>query len=83
MHRVVSVEPLADRRLRLLFEDGITGEVDLSDLVGNGVFEALTDPAEFAKVYVDPETHTVAWPGDIDLCPDSLYEDLLSGQKAA
>ena len=83
MHRVASVEPLANCRLGLSFDDGVTGEVDLSDMVGTGVFEALSDPAEFAKVYVDPETHTVAWPGDIDLCPDSLYEDLLSGQKAA
>ena len=32
MHRVVSVEPLADCRLKLSFDDGLTGEVDLSDL---------------------------------------------------
>lgn len=83
MHRVVSVEPLAGYRLRLSFSDGVTGEVDLSDIVGEGVFQALRDPAEFAKVQVDPETHTVAWPGGIDLCPDSLYEDVLSQQKAA
>ena len=83
MHRVVSVEPLADRRVRLSFDDGLTGELDLSDMVGTGVFEVLSDPAEFAKVHVDPETHTGAWPGGIDLCPDSLYEDLLNQQRAA
>jgi hypothetical protein len=52
-------------------------------MIGTGVFEVLNDPAEFTKVHVDPETHTVAWPGGIDLCPDSLYEDLLSQEKAA
>lgn len=83
MHRVVSVEPLAEYRLRLSFDDGVVGEVDLSDMVGEGVFEALTDHAEFAKVYVDPKTHTVAWPGEIDLCPDSLYEDVQTRRKAA
>jgi len=83
MHRVTSVEPLSECRLRLTFDDGLAGEVDLSDMVGEGVFEALNDPAEFAKVYVDCETHTVAWPGGIDLCPDSLYEDVQSRQKAA
>jgi len=77
------VKPLADYRLTLSFEDGITGEVDMSDTIGIGVFESLRDPVEFAKVYVDPETHTVAWPGDIDLCPDSLYEDVLNQRKAA
>jgi hypothetical protein len=83
MRRVVSVEPLAEWRLRLTFDDGLAGEVDLSDMVGEGVFGSLVDPAEFGKVYVDPETHTVAWPGGIDLCPDSLYKDVQSQQKAA
>jgi hypothetical protein len=83
MRRVESVKALAQYRLRLRFEDGTEGEVDLSDLVGDGVFKALADPSEFAKVFVDPDTHTVAWAGGIDLCPDSLYEDVLTRQKAA
>lgn len=83
MHRVQSVEPLDNCRLRVSFTDGVIGEVDLSDMIGVGVFEALKDPQEFAKVFVDPETHTVAWPGEIDLCPDSLYEEVRSQQKAA
>ncbi len=83
MHRVVGVEPLEDYRLHLSFSDGLVGEVDMSDLIGHGVFEALSDPAEFAKVFVDPETHTVAWPGEIDLCPDSLHEDVERQQRAA
>lgn len=83
MHRVASVEPLENSRLRISFTDGLTGEVDLSDIVGEGVFSALVDPVEFAKVFLDPRTHTVAWPGDIDLCPDSLYQDVLSQQRAA
>ena len=78
MHRVVSVEPLDNYRLRVSFDDGLTGEIDLSDTIGKGVFAALVDPAEFAKVYVGPETHTVAWPGEIDLCPDALYEDIVA-----
>lgn len=83
MHRVASVEPLANNRLRVTFTDGLVGDVDLSDLVGEGVFASLADPAEFAKVFVDSDTHTVAWPGEIDLCPDSLYEEVRSQQKAA
>jgi hypothetical protein len=34
------------------------------------------DREEFEKVFVDPESETVAWPGGIDLCPDSLYEEV-------
>jgi hypothetical protein len=76
MHRIVNARPLPGYRLRLRFEDGVEGEVDLCELVGKGVFASWTDPAEFAKVSIDPESHTVAWPGDIDLCPESLYEDV-------
>jgi len=83
MHRVASVESLAGYRINLEFTDGLRGEIDLSDMIGKGVFEQLRDQTEFDKVYVDPESHTVAWPGEIDLCPDSLYDEILSKQKAA
>jgi hypothetical protein len=76
MHRVVSAQPLPGYRLNLRFEDGVEGEVNLAHLVGKGVFARWQDPAEFQKVFIDPESHTVAWPGEIDLCTESLYEDV-------
>jgi len=76
MHRIVSARALPGYRLSLSFEDGVAGEVDLSDLVGKGVFAAWTDPAAFDKVYIDAESHTVAWPGDIDLCPERLHQEV-------
>jgi len=76
MHRIVSAHALSGYRLSLRFEDGIEGEVDLTELVGKGVFAAWADPAEFERVFIDPENHTVAWPGGIDLCPESLYQDV-------
>lgn len=82
MHHIVEVRPLENYRIWVRFADGLEGEVDLSDLVGKGVFAAWDDPAEFRKVFIDPETHTVAWPGGIDLAPDALYQDLVA-QRAA
>jgi hypothetical protein len=76
VHRIASARPLPGYRLSIRFEDGVEGEVDLTDLVGKGVFSAWTDPVEFAKVSIDPQTHTVTWPGGIDLCPESLYQDV-------
>jgi hypothetical protein len=76
MHRIVSARPLPGYRLDLRFEDGVEGEVDLAHLVGKGVFAKWQDPAEFQRVFIGPESHTVAWPGEIDLCPESLYEDV-------
>lgn len=77
MKKIVEAEPRKDYRLWVRFEDGVEGEVDLSDLVGDGVFERWEDAVEFRKVFIDAETDTVAWPGGIDLCPDSLYDDLV------
>lgn len=76
MYRIVEVEPRAGYRIWIRFEDGTAGEVDLSDLVGKGVFRRWQDEGEFRKVRVDAETGTVTWPGEIDLAPDALYRDV-------
>ncbi len=76
MKRLVNVKPLPRYRLRLRFEDGADGEVDLGDLVGKGVFAAWEDPKVFEEVGIDPTTGSVCWPGGIDLCPDRLYHDI-------
>ena len=70
----VSVQVVGDHRLRLTFEDGLVGDVDFSDETWNGVFEPLRDPSYFARVRVDPEVRTIAWPNGADMAPEPLYE---------
>ncbi len=76
MHKVIIVKALAAYKVNVVFSDGIEGVIDLLDLVGKGVFSVWKDPKQFAQVFIDPETHTLAWPGGIDLCPDTLYEEV-------
>jgi len=76
MHKIIEVKPLPNYRVWVRFSDNCEGEVDLSDLVGRGVFAIWDNPETFSKVSIDPEMHTLVWPGGIDICPDSLYEDL-------
>jgi hypothetical protein len=73
MVRIVTATPLPGYRLHLTFTDGSSGQVDLSHLLGQGVFKAWNDRAVFEAVQVDPLTRTTVWPGSIDLCPDVLY----------
>ena len=50
-------------------------EVDLSHLVGKGVFALWNDDAAFRKVYIGPSGQ-IAWSEKIDLCPDAIYTDI-------
>lgn len=70
--KLEQIRPLSGYRLHLRFADGIEGEVDLSDLVGRGVFERLTDLDEFGTAYVT-DSGDVAWDDDLELCADTLY----------
>jgi hypothetical protein len=66
--------PLDGYRLKLRFEDGVTGIVDVSQCVKfTGVFAPLRDPAQFSAVEVNSELGTVVWPCGADLDPDVLY----------
>lgn len=64
---------IGDHRLRLLFDDGTAGDVDLSGMEWKGVFEPLRNQQYFAQVRVDPDLTTVAWPNGADLAPETLY----------
>lgn len=76
LDRIVAVEARPHYRVWLRFEDGLEGELSLAHLVGHGVFAPWTDEAEFRKVFVDPESGTIAWPGGVDLAPDALHHRL-------
>jgi hypothetical protein len=75
--RVVEVHTLPECRLMVKFMDGTAGEVDLSRLVMSdsaGIFSQLCDPLLFAQA--DVEYGAVAWPGEIDLAPDAMYDEI-------
>lgn len=69
----IKLKALPDYHLRIEFSDGIKGEVDLSYLVGKGVFKILNDKNIFNNVTIHPETNAISWNNDAELCPDSLY----------
>ncbi len=72
MRKVTHVEPREGFKVWLRFDDDIEGEVDLSDLAGRGVFSAWSDRAFFESVSLGPD-RGITWPGELDLCADSLY----------
>jgi hypothetical protein len=81
MTRPIKVEPLGEYRLRLCYADGVQGIIDLSDLVGRGVFVPLRDEAFFRKVRIG-DYGQIAWSDDLEICPDSAYLEI-TGKTAA
>lgn len=81
MPKPVEVKPLKNFRLWLRYDDGAEGEVDLSDLACKGVFRAWSKPGPFEAVHVSGHG-SIAWTGDLELCPDALYMQL-TGKKPA
>lgn len=71
---IVAAEAMEGCRLKLRFEDGVEGVVDVAQIVPlTGVFATLRNRSEFTAVRVVPELGTVCWPGGADLDPDVLY----------
>jgi hypothetical protein len=72
--RIARAEALDGFWLKLWLTDGTVVERDVSALLWGPVFERLrSDRAFFASARADHGT--VAWPGDVDLCPDVLIWD--------
>lgn len=77
LYDIIEVEARSNFRVWVRFEDGVEGEVDLSYLVGRGVFKRWADhPSEFSQVVADPESGTIVWPGGLDVAPDRLYQEI-------
>ncbi len=71
---ITAVEVVGAHRLRLTFDDGTVGDVDLAPHEWRGVLEPLRDPDYFAQVRVDADSGTITWPNGVDFAPEPLYE---------
>jgi hypothetical protein len=76
---IVAVHVPRHGELSLTFADGTQGDVYVLDHMWGPVFERARTPEGFAEAYVDPEGSTVAWPGEVDLAPDTLYVRVTTG----
>jgi hypothetical protein len=74
MLEVRSVVPLQGRVLRLTLTDGSVVDRDVSDLLFSPIFDrVIADDGFFRRVRA--RHGTVAWPGNLDLAPETLIWD--------
>lgn len=76
MTRIVSVKPLEGYRLNIRFNDGLEGVYAVEPRQRGGVFLKLLEPKTFNAVTINPDFGCVEWPGGIDLCPDTMHQEM-------
>ena len=60
---------------RIVFDNGVAGEVDFSCYLDRGpVFAALKDMACFREARV--ANGTISWPNGADIAPETLYDQV-------
>jgi len=75
--QVTKVKPLKGYKLEVEFIDGTHGFVEMKQMIMNpkaGVFARLRDINTFNQVYL--EYGAVTWPGELDLTPDAMYDEV-------
>lgn len=77
MRKLKDVIARPGHRLELIFEDGLSGVVDIKSRLFGPVFAPLLDPELFARVSVDAYG-AIVWPNGADLDPDALIERMSS-----
>jgi hypothetical protein len=74
MLHITSAQHISAHKLLISFDDGSSGEVDLSGTLTGPIFEPLKDIGYFSQVSVDPELETITWPNGADLAPEFVKE---------
>jgi hypothetical protein len=65
--RIVSATPVLHGVLKITWDDGYTGLVDMRPILARGkVFTPLQDPRTFDKVQVSEFGHSIEWPVEGD-----------------
>ena len=68
---VICVEYLDKYQLKLTFNNGIEGIVDLEQELYGEIFEPLKDKSLFQKVFLT--SRTIEWPNGADFAPEFLF----------
>ena len=72
--KVQEVKYISDYAINVKFDDGVSGTIELNDLVQKGIFSILQDKAKFAKVY--STGYSIAWSEELEIDATRIYADI-------
>ena len=81
--RLTRATYLHDYKIRVTFDDGREGILDLENELWGEVFEPLKDTSVFRSFRMDTELDTIVWPTGADLAPEFLYERAVPDPSSA
>ena len=71
--KIIAAEALADRLLRVVWDDGASANIDFDDLIRTRrQLAPLADKAEFSNVRVSADGWSLEWPSGIDFGASQL-----------
>ena len=73
--KVKSVAALTGYKLQVVFDDGVSGTIDLAKFIQTGIFSSLKDEKLFAKVYTNG--YSIAWSDELEIDALTVYAEIL------
>ncbi len=74
--KAMEVHPLAGYKIKVTFNDGVSGIVDLNGLISKGIFQQLKDETAFRNVITDGTA--IAWFDELEIDANKIYTEILN-----
>lgn len=74
--KAIKVTVIPEYQLKVTFDGGISGIIDLRDFIEHGVFSVLKDKQLFNRVHTTG--YSIAWNEELEIDTLTVYADILN-----
>lgn len=75
-YHIVEARHVRAHTLWLRFQDGTSGEIDLTQELVGPIMAPLRDVSFFKGFGIHPDFHTLVWPNGADFAPEFLHDNI-------